>query len=35
MSLNIQKAKTINNLISKLSKTKKMIHGEGYQSKLK
>ena len=35
MSLNIQKAKTINNLFTKLSKTKKMIHGEGYQSKLK
>ena len=35
MSLNIQKAKTINNLFTKLSKTKKIIHGEGYQSKLK
>ena len=35
MSLNIRKAKTINNLFTKLSKTTNMIQGHGYQSNLK
>ena len=35
MSLNIRKAKTINNLFTKLSKTKNLIQGHIYQSNLK
>ena len=35
MSLNIRKAKTINNLFTKLSKTKNSIQGHEYQSNLK